>query len=189
MMARRHAWGRGSERGAVLPLALAVLVGLNALSLALLSMSASEPHIARNHVDMVQARYLAEAGIEYAYDVLARGSGSWSAHLAGATCDTGALLAHPALPQASHGSGNFFVRVRNDCEPGDERFTGLPVEDAANAERDTNDTVIVVSTGAVRDTLHTVRVILSRNARVPAVGQTVPSTRIAAYGWADLSNP
>ena len=59
------------EDGAALPLALFVLVGLTALALSLLTMSSLDPQIARNHVDLLRARYLAEAGLEYAFDHLA----------------------------------------------------------------------------------------------------------------------
>jgi hypothetical protein len=52
-------------------LALSVLIALTVPMLALLSASAVEPLIARNLVDATRALYLAEAGIEWAIDLLA----------------------------------------------------------------------------------------------------------------------
>jgi len=47
------------ERGAALVLALMVLLTLTGLALAILSVSAFEPQISRNHGDTVRARYVA----------------------------------------------------------------------------------------------------------------------------------
>src|SRR2546425_5763500 len=75
---------KADERGAALVLALMVLLILTGLALAILSVSAFEPQISRNHSDTVRARYVAEAGIEYAYDTLATNVSSWNTYLAGA---------------------------------------------------------------------------------------------------------
>lgn len=53
-----------------LSLTLIVLVALTAPMLALLSVSALEPLIARNLVDATRALYVAEAGIEWAFALL-----------------------------------------------------------------------------------------------------------------------
>ena len=178
--------GVRDERGAALVLALMVLVGLTTLVLALLSIGASEPQISRNHADMLRARYLAEAGNEHAYDTLARSIGAWDSYLTGATCTTGAVLAQSTVSGLANESGHFTVRVRNDCEPGDERITGVPVDDSGNAESDTNGTVIVASTGHVGSTLHTVVVVMSRGGgRRSASGQTGPLYTLATHSWAD----
>lgn len=172
------------ERGVVLILALVVLVGLAALGLTLLSLSALEPQISRNHADMLRARYLAEAGLEHAYDVLAATTGSWSTHLAGATCTVGAVLAQSALPGLGPAFGQFTVRIRNDCAPGDERMTFVPAEPGARATTDANGTVVVQSTGAVTDATHTVVIVVS-SISMPVGGQSGPGTPIAAYSWSD----
>jgi Tfp pilus assembly protein PilX len=186
---RRHGIGgwllrRHHERGAALVLALAVLVGVSALALALLSISALEPQISRNHADMLRARYLAEAGIEHAYDVLARDVGSWSVHLAGATCTTGAALAQSPIPGVPRSDGEFIVRVRNDCEPGDETLTGVPLEMAVDAARDTNRTLIIGSTGAIGTTVQTITAVISYNETI-GLRQTGSGHAVTTYSWAD----
>jgi Tfp pilus assembly protein PilX len=80
----------GGERGVALILALVVLMTLSALALAFLSLSALEPRISRNLHDTSRARWLAEAGIELGYGLLAAtddDGGTWSALLATATGD------------------------------------------------------------------------------------------------------
>src|SRR5262249_58036645 len=84
-----------NEHGVALVLALMILLTLTGLVLAFLSASAFEPQISRNHSETVRARYVAEAGIEYAYDTLASAVGSWDRYLAGATCTQGAVLGAP----------------------------------------------------------------------------------------------
>lgn len=54
------------QRGAVLPFAMLILVVLSAVLLALSLLSGQEPLIASNHVMIVQAQALAEAGLERA---------------------------------------------------------------------------------------------------------------------------
>ena len=54
------------QRGAVLPIAMLILVVLSAVLLGLSSLTGREPLIASNHVMIVQAQALAEAGLERA---------------------------------------------------------------------------------------------------------------------------
>ncbi len=54
------------QRGAVLPIAMLILVVLSAVLLGLSSLTGQEPLIASNHVMIVQAQALAEAGLERA---------------------------------------------------------------------------------------------------------------------------
>lgn len=173
------------ERGAALVLALMVLVGLTALALALLSIGASEPQISRNHADMLRARYLAEAGIEHAYDTLARNVGFWNVYLTGGTCSAGAVLAQSAFPGVPDGYGEFTVRIRNDCEPGDDRITGVHLEDVVNATSDTNGKVIVTSTGGIGHTVHTVAVVIARNVATSSFGQGGLPDKVTTHSWAD----
>src|SRR5262245_5403233 len=107
------------ERGAALVLALMILGTLAARALTLLSMSGFEPHIPRLVSRAVGARYVAEAGLEYADHVRAADPDAWNDYLAGATCSLGALLGPPAvnLPGLSGAYGTFSVRIRNDCGP------------------------------------------------------------------------
>ena len=121
---------KADERGAALVLALMVLLTLTGLALAILSVSAFEPQISRNHNDTVRVRYVAEAGIEYAYDTLATNVSSWNTYLAGASCLQGAVLgtADSSLPGLGSVHGTFTVRVRNDCNAGDDRLTGVGLD-------------------------------------------------------------
>src|SRR5438445_85531 len=126
-----------NEQGVALVLALMILLTLTGLVLAFLSASAFEPQISRNHSETVRARYVAEAGVEYAYDTLATDVGSWNDHLAGATCAQGAVLGAPnsSLPGLGSAHGTFTVRIRNDCKAGDDQLTGVAL-DTATGGRD-----------------------------------------------------
>ena len=158
-----------NERGVALVLALTILLTLTGLVLAFLSVSAFEPQISRNQSDTTRARYVADAGIEYAYDTLATNVVTWNNYLVGATCTTGAIIgaANTTLPGLTAASGTFTVRVRNDCNAGDNKFTGLAVEPAGNATNDTNSRLIVISTGTFRNTTKTITVVI-RKAMVPS---------------------
>lgn len=59
-----------NERGVALPLALMAFVVLGALSAALLAVGSSEVQIAANHLRNTQAQFLAEAGLEHAFNTL-----------------------------------------------------------------------------------------------------------------------
>jgi Tfp pilus assembly protein PilX len=173
-----------NSRGAALVLSLMILVGLSAITLALLSIARLEPLISRNHVDLVRARYLAEAGIEHALDVLARNAGAWSQYLMGATCTAGALLADATVPHGD-ADGRFTVRLRNDCAPGDDRLTGRPLDGAGDATHDANGTVLAVSSGIVGRTTHTVTAVISDDHPTREPGQSVPRSELKTYNWAD----
>ena len=170
-----------NEHGVALVLSLMILLTLTGLVLALLSASAFEPQISRNHSETVRVRYVAEAGIEYAYDTLASDIGSWNHYLAGATCARGAVLGAPdsTLPGLGSVHGTFTVRIRNDCKPGDDRLTGVAVDtatgscDAAapgDATHDSNCKVIVTSTGTIGATTRTITVVISRIGALPING-------------------
>lgn len=170
--------------GAALVVALMILSGLTAIMLALLSIGAIEPQISRNHVDLIQARYLAEAGIEHAYDVLADHAGAWSDYLTGATCTVGAVLVEASLPDRSRVQGHFAALVRNDCAAGDEDLTGVPRDDAGDPVRDANGKVIVSSTGVAARTSETITVVVSDDRISRAPGQSVPRSSVRTYNWA-----
>jgi Tfp pilus assembly protein PilX len=162
----------GDERGAALVLALMILVTLAGLALALLSMSGFEPQISNNHSRAIRARYVAEAGLEYAYHVLATAPDAWDDYLAGATCALGALLGPPTSPLPGLGGayGAFSVRIRNDCGPDDARVTGVSLDTSAGpcgavagtATHDANCRVIVAATGTVGGTTRTITAVMTR---------------------------
>lgn len=60
----------GDDRGLILPLTLLVMVILSALAFAILSIGGSEAQIASNHLRAIQAQFLAEAGLEHAFNEL-----------------------------------------------------------------------------------------------------------------------
>lgn len=61
---------RRDERGMILPLAMMVLVVLASLTGALLAIGGSEVAVANNHLRSTQALFLAEAGVEDAFNTL-----------------------------------------------------------------------------------------------------------------------
>jgi len=115
---------------------------------------------------------VAEAGLEYAYHVLATDPDAWNDYLTGATCTLGALLGPPAsnLPGLSGAYGAFSVRIRNDCGPDDVRVTGVNVDTTAgpcgaaagSATHDANCRVIVAATGTVGGTTRTITAVMWR---------------------------
>jgi len=170
-----------NEQGVALILSLMILLTLTGLVLAFLSASAFEPQISRNHSETIRARYVAEAGIEYAYDALASNVGSWNSYLVGATCAQGAVLGAPNLTLPGLGAtyGTFTVRIRNDCKPGDEKLTGVATDTSVgscdtgapgDATHDGNCKVIVTSTGTIGTTTRTISVVVSKSAPLPING-------------------
>ncbi|MBZ0170539.1 hypothetical protein MELA_00011 [Candidatus Methylomirabilis lanthanidiphila] len=68
MITRRHPIR--DDRGLILPLTLLIMVILSALAFAILSIGGSETQIASNHLGSIQADFLAEAGLEHAFNTL-----------------------------------------------------------------------------------------------------------------------
>ena len=151
------------ERGVAVVVAMVALLALTALVVAFLAVSAFEPQISANLAAGAQARYMAEAGIEAAFDGLAN-TADWDTALVGATCAAGvaapATALNSALPGLTAASGTYSVTVRNDCFAGsasvsaDNVLTGVALE--ASATDDINTRVIVTSTGRVTDANGTV---------------------------------
>jgi Tfp pilus assembly protein PilX len=170
-----------NERGVALMLALVILLTLTGLVLAFLSVSAFEPQISRNQSDTTRARFVADAGVEYAYDTLASNILNWNNYLVGASCTTGAVLgaANTTLPGLSAANGTFTVRVRNDCNAGDNKFTGVAVEAGGNATNDTNNKLIVTSVGTFNGTTKTITVVISK-AVVPTINAALAFPGIQA---------
>jgi hypothetical protein len=171
-----------------LGLGLGILLILTGLVLTLLSASGFEPQISSNHTQTVRARYVAEAGIEHAYDTLAANTDAWDDYLSGATCALGAILGTPtsSLPGLGRGHGTFTVRLRNDCAAGDDRLTGVTLDSApgrcnnipGSATHDANCLVIVTSTGAVGSTTQTITVVVSKTVIPPLTAAlTFPGAR------------
>lgn len=151
------------EQGVAVVVAMVALLALTALVVAFLAVSAFEPQIAANMAAGAQARYLAEAGIEAAFDGLAN-TPDWDTALVGATCAAGVsapgTAANSVLPGLTAASGTYTVTVRNDCFAGsasvsaDNVLTGVALE--ASATDDVNARLIVTSIGTVSNANGTV---------------------------------
>src|SRR5256885_16474906 len=70
------------ERGIAAVMSLIVILALSLLVSAFLAVSAFEPQISQNLADSIQARYAADAGIEWAFDQLVATT-SWNTLLTG----------------------------------------------------------------------------------------------------------
>ncbi len=149
-----------NERGMTLPLTLLMLVTMASLTLALLALAGLEPRISRNLSDATQARFAAEAGLEWAFDRLAT-TQNWNTLLAGASATPGILLANNQpigiLPAAR---GTYTVWLRNDTLPGDPAITGVAAD--ASPTADANGVVIVSATGTVNGATKSVRAAIRR---------------------------
>jgi Tfp pilus assembly protein PilX len=150
-----------NQRGIALPLTLMILAVMTGLALGLLALSATEPVIARNLVDATQARLVAEAGLEFAFNQLAS-TADWNTILVNA--DAGGLVtlaAVSAMPTATAAQGTYTVTVRNDTIAGDDLITGVAL-DAGTPTTDTNNRVIVTALGVAGNATRTLRVVIKR---------------------------
>ncbi|MGH7278296.1 MAG: PilX N-terminal domain-containing pilus assembly protein, partial [Candidatus Rokuibacteriota bacterium] len=95
-----------NERGVALPMALICLLVLSGLALAFLTVSAFEPQISENHESGTQARYVAEAGIEWAFDHLVVNAATWNTLLA---TGGGVIADGQTLPGLGAAFGTFRV--------------------------------------------------------------------------------
>ncbi len=135
------------ERGVALVMAMIMLVAMTGLMLAFLSVSAFEPQISQNLATTAQARFVADAGLEWGFDqlstipaaVIAASGGSvpqaqtayWNQLLAmpGPTPYaqiSGAApmqIPGPAGPMSA-AFGTFVVQIRNDTNDSDRLITG-----------------------------------------------------------------
>ncbi len=156
-----------NEKGVALPLALFALVMLSGLLLALLSMGGMEPQVAANLTDVTRARYVAEEGIEWAFDQI-KANPSWSGLLLGTdgranTTDDGWLTTNMLLTGLTASSGTFSVQVRNDWQPGDRTLTGAVQLDPGGQNDDQNGILIVTATGnLLNGTSRQIQVVIRR---------------------------
>jgi len=163
----RRAVGATRRSDGVAPvMALLVLLTLSALVVAFLTMSAFEPLIAQNLTDATAARMLADAGVELVFDTLTAAT-DWSTVIAAAptrSClagDSGMVVvaAGTPLPGLPARQGTIGVRIRNDCQSGDDRLTGTAPE-SGRATSDGNGRLILQSTGVKNGAARTVSVVV-----------------------------
>ncbi|MBI3030696.1 MAG: hypothetical protein HYY64_14415 [Candidatus Rokubacteria bacterium] len=163
-----------------LPLALFALVMLSGLLLAFLTMAGMEPTIAANLADTARARYVADAGVEWAYDQLASNPTTWSAILA---ANGGTMATNMTLPGLTATNGTFTVTVRNDNQANDNQMTGQPV-DTGNDVTDTNNVVILTATGNLPNgSSRQIQVVVSR------VPFPLPPGTVSLTGQTQVSLP
>src|SRR5262249_62395533 len=138
-----------NERGVVAVMELIVIVGLGVVASAFVAVSAFEPQISENLADSTQARYTADAGIEWAFDQIVSRA-SWNTLLNGAaSCSTGVTPAGWTNVTVPNLAGSFTVSVRNDCSAGDHAITGVAVDNVTgSATKDTNGILIVTPPGS-----------------------------------------
>ncbi len=146
------------QRGVAAALSLYVLVILSMMLMAFLSMAATEPQVSRNHADLTQARYVAEAGIEWAFDTLVQ-TADWSTVLQAG----GTMVIGQTLPGLTAASGTFTATARNDTQANDTQLTGQAALDpSGSATVDGNGIVIVTSTGTVNGVTRQIQVVIHR---------------------------
>jgi hypothetical protein len=149
----------GDQRGIVAPLAMYSLVLLSVLLLAFVSMAAQEPQVSRNLSDMTQARYAADAGVEWAFDTLVAVP-DWSTILA---VGGGTMVSNQILPGLTAAAGTYTVVARNDTLAGDTAITGQPALDpSGSATVDQNGIMILTSTGTVNGVTRQIQVVVRR---------------------------
>ena len=136
-----------NQRGIAFPLALFALVMLTGLLLVFLTMGGMETSVATNLDDVTRARYVAESGLEWAFDQLVLAAAlpnGWNNVLS--PPNSGQMATGMALPGLGPTSGTFSVTVRNDNLPNDNLLTGQAVDPGA-ATNDTNRVVILTALG------------------------------------------
>ena len=128
-----------------------VLVALLGLLLAFVSMGGTDPAISANFNDTTRARYMAETGMEWAFDQLVERTaqdpnGNFQAVVNNIlTTNNGMMASDTPLPGLTATSGTFSVTLRNDSQANDNQITGQPVD--PDPTTDTNSVVILTSTG------------------------------------------
>ncbi|MBI4560959.1 MAG: hypothetical protein HY724_02860, partial [Candidatus Rokubacteria bacterium] len=159
MRALRHQLAH--PQGIALPLVLMALLLLSTLALALLSLSTFESQVSKNLAAAEQARFVAEAGIEWAFNTL-HASLDWDSFLVGSDPARGAILvADSAIPGQSASQGTYTVRVRNDSLAGDQLVTGVPPDRGGPAD-DTNSLLVITSVGRVGGASRALQAVLER---------------------------
>jgi hypothetical protein len=141
-----------NQSGVALPLALIALVALTAFVAVFLGLGSTETQVGQNHSQLTGARYVAEAGIEWAFDQLIQRVAQDPNASFRAVVNTilgppnnGVMASNLLLPGLTAMSGTFSVTLRNDSQANDNQITGQPVD--PDPTTDTNDVIILTATG------------------------------------------
>ena len=148
------------QPGVVLPMALFALVMLTGLLVVFLTMGGMETSVAANLDDVTRSRYVAESGLEWAFDQLVLAAAlpnGWNNVL---STNSGQMATGMALPGLAATSGTFSVTVRNDNLPNDNLLTGQAV-DWGTATNDTNQVVILSSVGTYNGATRQIQQVVS----------------------------
>jgi len=153
-----------NERGIAAVMALIVVLALSLLVSAFLAVGALEPRISQNLADSTQARYAADAGIEWAFDQLVA-TATWNTLLNGSTgCANPVTPAGWANVTVPNVAGTFTIGLRNDCQAGDNLITGVALDNAlGSATNDTNGILIVTATGSHQGAQKRIQVVIRRD--------------------------
>jgi Tfp pilus assembly protein PilX len=174
----------GDQQGIAAPLAMYTLVLLSVLLLAFVSMAAQEPQVSRNLVDTTQARYAAEAGIEWAFDTLVT-TPDWSTTL---QTGGGTMVSNQTLPGLTAAFGTYTVVARNDILAGDTAISGQAALDpSGSATVDSNGILILTSTGTVNGVTRQIQVVM-RRLQLPPFPGTVNEPGLQADTFNSTSN-
>ena len=149
-----------AQRGVAFPLALFALVMLTGLLLVFLTMGGMETSVSGNLDSVTRARYVAESGLEWAFDQLVLAAAlpnGWNNVL---STSSGQMTTGMTLPGFAAAFGTFSVTVRNDSLANDNLLTGQAV-DPGGATTDTNNVVIVTSTGTYNGTTRQIQQVVS----------------------------
>ncbi len=137
-----------------LPLALVVLLGLAGLLAVFVTMAGTDPAVSANLNDTTRARYVAETGIEWAFDQLIQQTAADPNSSFRTVVNTilgppnnGVMANGMPLPALPATSGTFSVTLRNDSQANDNQITGQPVD--PDPTTDTNEVVILTATGTL----------------------------------------
>jgi Tfp pilus assembly protein PilX len=160
------AWRKAArgERGVALISALSALLLLTPLTLALLSMSTFELLISRNLVNTTQALYNAEAGIEWAFNLLVN-TPDWDVLVAGPDDIASPVGGPPAADEPALTTSTLVAP------------TGvLPVGTAVTVRKDAAASALAVTaTGTVLGAQRTIEAVIKREPTVSAGGPDGPS--------------
>src|SRR5207245_11439273 len=114
--------------------------------------------------DSIQARYAADAGIEWAFDQLVATT-SWNTLLTGSTSCANPVTpvgcTNVALPNVP---GTFTVSLRNDCQAGDNLITGAAIDNVTGtATNGGSGIIIVTATGSYQGAQNRIQQLIRRD--------------------------
>lgn len=168
-----------NERGIAIPLTLIALLVLTTLTVGLLALAGVEPQVSRNLADATQARFAAEAGLEWAFAWVAS-SADWNVtFLNSVTAPAIQVWLMPsdathaqnwvrtttpsgpsAIPSLPPGRGGFTVTLRNDTLAADLTITGTAADTSASLDQ--NGAVVVTSIGSAGQATRVLRGAIKR---------------------------